>query len=161
MLEAAHQLWVAERWYLSLRYRRVRLVNSNRSDLSAAIAACALLLAAYGCEKELPAQTRAAMAKAQSDGAMDVNKVISDANEKMADDRRDGTKTQQDVAHDGAVGTWNVTVMRAEVAHNVAIKRCGAQAGDARDICTKQADTEFDAAKRHADATKPVSDPAT
>jgi uncharacterized protein YdeI (BOF family) len=120
----------------------------------------AVLLAAFaGCGGASPAQTQAGVEKAQDAGMKDVADARTDASDKMVSARKELTKTQDDVARDGAEATRSVTIAKAEAAHKVALARCDAETGAKLAACKKLADTELAAAKANAEMTQAANDP--
>ena len=111
------------------------------------------------CGKETPSETRADVASAEAAGAKDVAATKEKAAETMASAQNDLTKTQTEVAHEDAAARHSVSLAEAEAAHKTAIERCGADTGDARQLCKKHADAEFELAKARSNLVKAEADP--
>lgn len=131
----------------------------NTASALTALTAAAALAVFAGCGGASPAQTEAAVDKAQDAGMKDVADARTDANDKMANASKELSKKQDDFAHDGAEATRSVTIAKAEAAHKVALARCDIQTGSKLTACKKLADAELAAAKANAEVTQAATDP--
>lgn len=96
--------------------------------------------------------------------AMSVVATLTACGDDGAREARTGSVTANDGAaahvaeaeHAGTTGdvradaAYDVAVAQAEGAHSVAVERCGALTGDARDACRDRADAELELAKSRA-----------
>jgi hypothetical protein len=104
------------------------------ANAAAILALAGLMLA--GCQRqETPSQTREDVAEAQREGNEEVM-------EQQAEALDDGAVTRDD--------TEEIRLAQAESEHKVAMERCEALTGEARDTCKEQADAMLERAKEQA-----------
>jgi flagellar hook-basal body complex protein FliE len=131
----------------------------TRMTLSLAMASL-LSLAAAGCERNSsPAETNAAVAKAQASGEKDVAEARHDAINSTMDAQKDANKANEQLAHESAQANRDVALAEADAAYKVAIEKCQSLTGDERIACTKQADANLAAQKADAKSTERAADP--
>lgn len=104
------------------------------ANATAILMLAGLMLA--GCQRqETPSQTREDVAEAQREGNEEVM-------EQQAEALDDGAVTRDD--------SEEIRVAQAESEHKVAMERCEALTGEARDTCKEQADAMLEQAKEQA-----------
>jgi hypothetical protein len=121
---------------------------------SVLIACSVTLLATAGCAQQLPANTQADVSQAAAQGARDVATVRNEVEHRVQDAQRDLTAKEEEVRRAAAAGDRKLTVAQAEATHDVAIRRCEFQTGEARTACRNQADDALSALKASVQASK-------
>lgn len=112
---------------------------------------CLLSLTTSGCDRsETQAETRADVAKAQSEGAKEVAEERREAAESRTDEQKDVNQASAALARETAEGNREVALAEANAAHKVGIEKCEAMTADMRSACKKQADADLDRAKAQA-----------
>lgn len=112
-----------------------------------------MALGTAGCQRtESPEKTQADMAKAATEGERDAAEIRHDAAEATME-------AQGKLAHESAEARKDVAKADAETQHKVALEACASLTGDARDVCKKKADLDYDQAKLSADTRAKVEDP--
>jgi len=91
-------------------------------------------------------------AKSPDTAAHDIAKADQSAEAKVADAQRDA---QKDMSKDA----YNVAIAKADGDHQVAIQKCDTLQGHDQEMCKKQADADYDAAKANAKAAETASQP--
>ena len=124
------------------------------------LAACLLGMTIAGCDKTAsPAETDAAIAKAQVAGEKSVAEARQAAIDSTTGAQTDANKANDELAHKSAVATKRVSVAEAEAGYKVDIEKCKALSDDERVACNKQADANVAAAKADATASARAADP--
>ncbi len=123
-------------------------------------AACLLSMAIAGCERTAsPAETDAAIAKAQMAGDKSVAEARHAATDSTVGAQKDANRANDELAHKSAEANHSVSVAEAESVYKVDIEKCKVLNGDVRVACNKQADANVAAAKADATASARAVDP--
>ena len=124
------------------------------------VAACLLGLAMAGCEQAAsPAETQAAIAKAQAAGDKSVAQARQAATDSTSGAQKDASKANDELAHQSAQGDHRVSVAEADADYKVGIEKCKVLSDEQRVACNKQVDANVAAAKADATATVLATDP--
>ncbi|MCZ8132098.1 MAG: hypothetical protein O9284_12490 [Steroidobacteraceae bacterium] len=122
-----------------------------------------------GCGREDPAETRADVARAETEATEQVAAAREAAADTNSDARHEAAQSivesggesggsapdaNRELRTASAEGAYAVAVAQAEGAHRVAVERCDALSGDARLICRDRADAELQRAKARAQAAR-------
>ncbi len=122
--------------------------------------ACLLSMAIAGCEKSAsPAETDAAIAKAQVAGDKSVAEARDAATSSTVDAQKDANRANDELAHKSAEANRHISVAEADAQYKVDIEKCKVLNGDERVACNKQADANVAAAKADATASARAADP--
>jgi hypothetical protein len=124
------------------------------------LAACLLGMTIAGCDKTAsPAETDAAIAKAQVAGDKSVAEARQSAIDSTTGAQTDANKANDELAHKSAVANQRVSVAEAEAQYKVDIEKCKVLSDDERVACNKQVDANIAAAKADATASARAADP--
>jgi hypothetical protein len=124
------------------------------------LTACSLGVVMTGCDKGAsPAETQAAVDKAQIAGDKSVAEARHDATDSTRDAMKDANKANDELAHKAALANQSVSVAEAEARSKVDVEKCKVLNGEAQVACNKQVDANLAIAKADAAASARAADP--
>lgn len=138
----------------------VSAMNAIQKVSLSLLASCFLGLAVAGCDQAAsPAETQAAVAKAQVAADQAIAKAQQAAADSTAAAQTAANQANDELAHQSAGANQRVSLTEAEAGYKVDVEKCKALTDDQRVACNKQADANVAAARADAAAAAHAADP--
>jgi hypothetical protein len=118
-------------------------VTKTYSSWTLAVAAAVGMCALAGCNQR----------ESANETAKDVSAARQDAQENVAEERKEANDVAKEGSEDRAAAEYDVAVAQADGQRKVAKEKCETLSSDAQKACKDQAEATYDSAKAQAQST--------